>query len=118
MSKTPVSNPDQAAPETKVPAPAKKPVRAKKQAKVRQPYMATLTRDPNLAEFEPDYGNFANVGSPEFRSHITAVLTSAEAVNRIIGCGIRAIRHWRNYHSPAQTRPDWDRASAWPYRAA
>ncbi len=50
-----------------------------------QPYIATLSRDPNLIGFEPDYGNFANVGSPEFRAQITAVLTSAEAVNRIIG---------------------------------
>lgn len=63
----------------------KKDQPAKNEPAGRQPYTATLTRDPNLAGFEPDYGNFANVGSPEFRSHITAVLTSVEAVNRIIG---------------------------------
>jgi hypothetical protein len=85
MPKTPTTTLDQTASEAEIPAPAKKPARAKKQAKVRQPYTATLSRDPNLAGFEPDYGNFANVGSPEFRSHITAVLTSVEAVNRIIG---------------------------------
>ena len=51
----------------------------------RQPYTAILARDPNLAGFEPDYGNFANVGSPEFRTQITSILTSVEAVNRIIG---------------------------------
>lgn len=85
MPKTPASTPDQAEAEANTPAPAKKPARAKKQAKVRQAYIATLARDPNLAGFEPDYGNFAKVGSPEFRAQITAVLTSVEAVNRIIG---------------------------------
>ena len=57
----------------------------KKEPSGRQPYTAILARDPNLAGFEPDYGNFANVGSPEFRTQITAILTSVEAVNRIIG---------------------------------
>lgn len=68
----------------KVPV-AKKVPATKKPVAARQPYIATLSRDPNLIGFEPDYGNFANVGSPEFRAQITAVLTSAEAVNRIIG---------------------------------
>ena len=63
----------------------KKDQPAKNEPAGRQPYTAILARDPNLAGFEPDYGNFANVGSPEFRTQITAILTSVEAVNRIIG---------------------------------
>lgn len=52
---------------------------------IKNPYVASLARDPNLAGFEPDYGNFAKVGTPEFRDKIAEILTSIEAVNRIIG---------------------------------
>lgn len=76
--------PASGAPSTKKPS-TKKAAAAKKEPAVRKAYAASLARDPNLAGFEPDYGNFAKVGSPEFRAQITAVLTSVEAVNRIIG---------------------------------
>lgn len=62
-----------------------KAVLMSKAPSLKKPYVASLTRDPNLAGFEPDYGNFAKVGTPEFREQIAAILTSVEAVNRIIG---------------------------------
>jgi hypothetical protein len=83
-AKKPAAAKKKAAPAKKV-APAKKPAPAKKQPAAKRPYSAALARDPNMAGFEPDFGNFANVGSPEFRAQITTILTSSEAVNRIIG---------------------------------
>lgn len=58
---------------------------SKKAAAAPKPYSARLARDPNLEGFTPDFGNFANVGTPEFRAQIALILTSVEAVNRIIG---------------------------------
>lgn len=53
-------------------------------------YQSTIARDPNLADFTPEYGQYATILGIAMCDAINTVVVSLEGMNRLIGAIIAA----------------------------